>query len=72
MRVDVFFGIQQVTPADVQGRLVAVIDVLRASTSIAVALANGRLAVIQPLLVTTIVFALPPALRKGSAAKTAG
>lgn len=46
MRVDVFFGIQQVTPADVQGRLVAVIDVLRASTSIAVALANGAKTVI--------------------------
>lgn len=46
MRVDVFFGIQQVTPADVQGRIVAMIDVLRASTSIAVALANGAKAVI--------------------------
>ena len=41
MRVDVLFGAQQLTPADVQGRVVAVIDVLRASTTIAVALANG-------------------------------
>ena len=46
MRCDVFFGIQQVTPADVQGRIVAVIDVLRASTSIALALANGAKAVV--------------------------
>ena len=41
MRVDVFFGTQQITPADITGRVVAVIDVLRASTTIAVALANG-------------------------------
>ena len=40
MRVDVLFGVQQITPQDVQGRVVAVIDVLRASTTIAVALAN--------------------------------
>ena len=46
MRVDVLFGIQQLTPQDVQGRVVAVIDVLRASTTIAVALANGAKAVI--------------------------
>jgi 2-phosphosulfolactate phosphatase len=39
--VDVFFGTQQITPADITGRVVAVIDVLRASTTIAVALANG-------------------------------
>jgi 2-phosphosulfolactate phosphatase len=46
VRCDVFFGIQQVTPADVQGRVVAIIDVLRASTSIAYALANGARTVI--------------------------
>jgi 2-phosphosulfolactate phosphatase len=46
VRVDVLFGIQQLTPQDVQGRVVAVIDVLRASTTIAVALANGARAVI--------------------------
>lgn len=46
MRIDVFFGPQQFTPADVAGRVVTVIDVLRASTTIAVALANGAKAVI--------------------------
>ncbi len=46
MRVDVYFLPQEVTPADVANRLVAVVDVLRASTSIAVALANGARAVI--------------------------
>ena len=46
MRVDVFFGPQQFGSADVQGRVVAVIDVLRASTSIAVALTNGAKAVV--------------------------
>lgn len=40
MRVDVFFGIQTVTAADIANRVVAVIDVLRASTSITIALAN--------------------------------
>ena len=46
MRLDVFFGGHQMTPADVQGRVVLVIDVLRASTTVAVALANGARAVI--------------------------
>ena len=46
MRIDGLFGVQQLTPQDVQGRVVAVIDVLRASTTIAVALANGAKAVI--------------------------
>jgi 2-phosphosulfolactate phosphatase len=41
MRVDVFFGAAQLPPAHVTGRVVAVVDVLRASTTIAVALANG-------------------------------
>jgi len=46
MRIDVFFGPQEVAAADVANRVVAVIDVLRASTSIATALANGARAVI--------------------------
>ena len=46
MRVDVILGPQQITPGEVTGRVVAVIDVLRASTTIAVALANGARAVI--------------------------
>jgi 2-phosphosulfolactate phosphatase len=46
VRIDVVFGVQQLTPQDVQGRVVAVIDVLRASTTIAVALTNGARAII--------------------------
>ncbi len=46
MRIDVLFGAASVAPADVAGRVVAVIDVLRASTTIARALANGARAVI--------------------------
>ena len=46
MRLDVLFGVQQLTPQDVQGRVVAVIDVLRASTTIAVALSHGARAII--------------------------
>jgi 2-phosphosulfolactate phosphatase len=46
VRVDVLFGVQQLTPQDVQGRVVAMIDVLRASTTIAVALHNGAKAII--------------------------
>jgi len=46
VQIDVFFGPAGVTPADVAGRAVAVIDVLRASTSIAVALDNGARAII--------------------------
>ena len=46
MRIDVFFGANQFTTADVTGRVVAVIDVLRASTTISVALANGAKAVV--------------------------
>ena len=46
MRVDVLFGIHQMTAQDVQSRVVAMIDVLRASTTIAVALANGARTVI--------------------------
>jgi 2-phosphosulfolactate phosphatase len=46
VRIDVLFGGAAVTQADVAGRVVAVIDVLRASTSITVALANGARAVL--------------------------
>ena len=46
MKVSVFMSPRELTPADVQGRVVAVIDVLRASTSIAVALANGARTVV--------------------------
>ena len=46
MRADVLFGAAEAVPADVSGRVVVVIDVLRASTTIAVALANGARAVI--------------------------
>jgi 2-phosphosulfolactate phosphatase len=46
VRLDVFYGMQEVTSADVTGRVVAVIDVLRASTTIAVALSNGARAVV--------------------------
>jgi 2-phosphosulfolactate phosphatase len=46
VRVDVVLGPQQLAHAAVGGRVVAVIDVLRASTTVAVALANGARAVI--------------------------
>jgi len=41
VKVDVLFGAGGVAPAEMHGRVVVVIDVLRASTSIAVALSNG-------------------------------
>lgn len=41
MRIDVLFGPATSAPAAVTGRVVAVIDVLRASSTIAAALANG-------------------------------
>ncbi|MEW5917126.1 MAG: 2-phosphosulfolactate phosphatase, partial [Gemmatimonadota bacterium] len=46
MRLDVYFGGAEVSPAETQGRVVVVIDVLRASTTIAVALANGARAIV--------------------------
>lgn len=46
VRLDVLFGAHEVTPQDVAGRVVAVIDVLRASTTIAAALHAGARAVI--------------------------
>ena len=45
-RVDVFFGVVALPPSEWQGRIVVVVDVLRATTSIATALANGARAVI--------------------------
>ncbi|HEX6964568.1 MAG TPA: 2-phosphosulfolactate phosphatase [Gemmatimonadaceae bacterium] len=46
MRIDVLFGPGNIIPALVQGRVVAVIDVLRASSTVAAALCNGAKAVI--------------------------
>lgn len=46
MRIDVLYGVQQMGPQEVQGRVVAMIDVLRASTTIATALGNGARTVI--------------------------
>lgn len=46
MQLDVFFTPGQVKPGDLAGRLVAVVDVLRASSSIATALGNGARTVI--------------------------
>ena len=46
MRIEVFYGTGGLAPADIAGRVVAVIDVLRASTSVAVALANGARAIV--------------------------
>lgn len=46
MRLDVFFGWSSLTGADTTGRVVAVIDVLRASTTIATALHHGARAVV--------------------------
>ncbi len=46
MRADVFFGPVTLPPSEWQGRVVVVIDVLRASTTIVTALAHGARAVI--------------------------
>lgn len=46
MKLDVYFSPSALTNADVQGRVVVVIDVLRASTTMAVALANGARSVV--------------------------
>ena len=46
MQIDVFFSSSSVAPSDLNGRVVLVIDVLRASTTIAVALANGARTII--------------------------
>jgi len=41
VRLDVFFTPNQAKPQDTAGRLVAIVDVLRASTTVATALGNG-------------------------------
>jgi 2-phosphosulfolactate phosphatase len=46
VRIDVLFGGANIVPSDVASRVVAVIDVLRASTSIAAAVTNGARAVL--------------------------
>ncbi len=46
VRADAWLGVADVAPVDVAGRVVAVVDVLRASTTIAAALAHGARAVI--------------------------
>jgi 2-phosphosulfolactate phosphatase len=46
VRVDVLLGGSPVAPADVADRVVVVIDVLRASTTAAIALANGAQALV--------------------------
>jgi len=46
VKIDVFFTPAGVTPQDVQGRSVVVVDVLRATTTIAVALTHGARAVV--------------------------
>lgn len=46
MRLDVFFTPGQVKPTDTAGRLVLIVDVLRASTTVATALGNGAKTVI--------------------------
>jgi 2-phosphosulfolactate phosphatase len=46
MKIDVFFTAHGVAPGDVAGRTVVVLDVLRATTTITVALAHGARAVL--------------------------
>ena len=46
MKLEVFMSPGEVLPGDVNGRVIAVIDVLRASTSIAVALHHGARSVV--------------------------
>jgi 2-phosphosulfolactate phosphatase len=46
MKLEVFLSPRELVPGDIQGRVVAVIDVLRASTTVAVALANGARTVV--------------------------
>src|SRR5947207_4909551 len=46
MRLDVFFTPGQAKPADTASRLVVIVDVLRASTTVAAALGNGAKTVI--------------------------
>ena len=46
MKIDVIFAPHALGPADLAGRTVVVLDILRATTTIAVALANGAKAVL--------------------------
>ena len=46
MKIDVVFTPQALSPTDLAGRTVVVVDILRATTTIAVALANGAKAVL--------------------------
>ena len=46
MKIDVLYAPNAVAPADLAGRTVVVVDVLRATSTIAVALANGAKAVL--------------------------
>jgi 2-phosphosulfolactate phosphatase len=46
VKLEVLMSPREIVPGDIQGRVVAVIDVLRASTTIAVALANGARTVV--------------------------
>jgi 2-phosphosulfolactate phosphatase len=46
VRIDVLFSPQAMNPAELSGRTVVVLDILRASTVVAVALANGARAVL--------------------------
>ena len=46
MRLDVYFTPNERKPADTVGRLVVIVDVLRASTTVATALGNGAKTVI--------------------------
>jgi len=46
VRCEVFFGPEQLTQSTVANRVVAVIDVLRMSTTVAVALSNGARAIV--------------------------
>jgi 2-phosphosulfolactate phosphatase len=46
VKLEVYMSPAEISPGDVQGRVVAVIDVLRASTTIAVAMSNGAKSVV--------------------------
>jgi 2-phosphosulfolactate phosphatase len=56
VRLDVFFTPNQVKPPDTAGRLVAIVDVLRASTTVATALGNGAKTVIPLEGVDEVIF----------------
>jgi len=64
VRIDVYFETREIGPGDVTGRVVAVVDVLRASTSIVTAIANGARAVL-PLESTDEVVARAKSFERG-------